>query len=149
MLGFHRLLTVLLLVASLAVGCSDDAPNEQSAPEFAFRAFRASLDSGTAESALVTWSFLGPQTQAALEQRAEARAAAGVPVAHASELLRASWVPGAADIDTLERVEYTDDHALLRMTTVLGETSDVRLLRSDRGWRVELALAPTVEGSGE
>lgn len=125
---------VLALVAALGLGgCAEETPNGQSAPESAFRAFRVALASGNSEA---LWSFLGPETRGWLEERAAESpdAARGNP----ANLLVAAWVPSEAEIDTLERLRFEDDVAVLEMTTVLGHRSEITMTRTESGWRIEL-----------
>ena len=128
---------VWVVFGALVWGCAPDSPNEHAAPEFAFRDFRAALGQRNGD---VLWRFLGPETQARLEADAQAFEAAGGGAVTPVDLLVPAWVPSAAEIDTIERVSMDDAAAVLRVTTVLGNTSDVTLLRSDTGWRIELDL---------
>lgn len=139
-----RLQVAAAFFAAFSLGCEADAPNEQAAPEFAFTAFRTALLSGSGSA---IWPFLGPDTQAALEARAASNAAAGDVARSPGDLITAAWVPMEADIATLERVSFDDASAVLRLTTVLGETSDVHMARVDGAWRIELALPADPEAS--
>jgi hypothetical protein len=132
------LLTSILFLAA----CGSDAPNEQSAPEFAFRSFRSALvsrDHGT------VWSFLGPESRAALEARATEFEGAGVPVGHPAELLVVAWIPFEADIETVTREEFTDQHVVLRIGTIFEEEVTIEMTRDGAAWRVELAIPPIEE----
>lgn len=138
-----RLQVAAAVFAAFALGCAAEAPNEQAAPEFAFTAFRAALLSGSGSA---VWPFLGPETQAALEARSAANEAAGDEARSPGDLITAAWVPMEADIATLERVSFDESSAVLRLTTVLGETSDIHMARVEGAWRIELDL-PIAEAS--
>jgi hypothetical protein len=135
----------LLVCILLLSGCGSDAPNEQSAPEFAFRSFRSALASRNHDA---VWSFLGPENRAALEDRAEEFDAAGVPVEHPAGLLVAAWLPSEADIETVTREEFTETHAVLRIETIFEEEFTVEMTRDGAAWRIELAI-PSIEESDE
>lgn len=143
--GRLRAAVLLSFVVLLSGGaCGSDGPNEQAAPEAAFRAFRSALARGDTES---VWRFLGPQTRAALEARA-----AGLPESGRSpaRLLVAAWVADESEIDTVERLEYSEEAAKLRVRTALGREFELTLFRSDEGWRLELPLpAATPEEPGD
>lgn len=132
-----RLLVAVVAVVALA-GCDRPAPNERAAPEAAFTAFRSALAAGAPEA---VWSFLDAPTRAALEARAEAARASGVAVEHPAQLLIAGWVPDAADIEEVTRVEETDEAVTLEVRTVHGAAEQVVLYRSDAGWRIALPLS--------
>ncbi len=134
-----------LFLTVLVSSCAQDAPNERAAPESAFRMFRGALAAHRTEA---VWSFLGPNTRASLEAQAQAFEAAGLEAPDPGAILVAARVPGETDIDTVERVSTSDESVTLRLTTYLGETADVEMLRAGEGWVVELALpaAPVDDG---
>lgn len=139
--GPLRTCAALVLSALLALSfasCARSAPNEVAAPEAAFEGVRRAL---MAQDHASLWSFLGPQTRSGLEARAAEAESAGVAVEHPAALLVVAWVPNAADIEQLERVEESDTQVTLRVTTALGASNNVTLLRGESGWRVELDLA--------
>lgn len=125
---------VLALLLALSVACAKSAPNDVAAPEQAFQGVRRAL---VVEDHVTLWSFLGPETRGALEARAAASEAAGAPVEHPAALLVAAWVPDAADLQGIERVEETDAHVTLRLTSAQGHESEAIMRRSDTGWYVE------------
>lgn len=128
----------LLLVLSVS-GCGSDAPNEQSAPEFAFRSFRAALGSQNHDA---VWSFLGPESRAALQARADAFQEAGVEVTHPAELLIGGWIVSEADIESVTRDEFTDERAVLRVLTIFEDEFLVEMSRDGAAWRIELPVPP-------
>lgn len=132
----------LLACMLFLTGCGSDAPNEQSAPEFAFRSFRAALAS---RDHAAVWSFLGPESRGALEDRAAEFEDAGLPVEHPAGLLVAAWLPSEADIETVTRDEFTETHAILRIETIFEEEFTVEMSRDGAAWRVELDIPPIKE----
>ncbi len=133
------LICVLFAVAALS-GCGSDAPNEQSAPEFAFRSFRSAL---LTRNYPAVWAFLGPETRSELEARAAAFEDAGRRVQHPAELLVVGWVPSEADIDSVERLHFDEERAVLRIATVFEHEADIELTRDGDAWRIELQMPST------
>lgn len=134
-----RLLRVFAAAAALAslLACQQSAPNDRAAPEAAFTAFVGALGSGSPEA---IWSFLDEPTRALLEARASDAREAGADVAHPASLIVAGWVPDAADIDEVSRVEETDEAVRLRVDTVHGHSAEIVMHRGDDGWRVALPI---------
>ncbi|MFT6400420.1 MAG: hypothetical protein ACJAYU_005191, partial [Bradymonadia bacterium] len=89
---------------------------------------------------VAVWAFLGPETREALEERAAAFESAGQPVQHPAELLVAAWVPSEADIDTVERVHFDEERAVLRIVTVFEHEAEIEFTRDGDAWRIELEV---------
>ena len=102
------------------------------------------LEYGTDED---VWVFLGPDTRASLQERADQAAALGLEPRHPAAFLVAVWLPSEADIEAVTRVAESDDTTTLQIETYLGHTSEVTMLRTGEGWQVEFDLpsAPPVE----
>ncbi|MFT4705714.1 MAG: hypothetical protein ACI81R_003425 [Bradymonadia bacterium] len=133
-----RLLVNILLIATLgATGCHASSANERAAAESAFKGFSALLRSSNSEG---VWQFLDGSTQTALQQRADALAAAGSPVAHPAELLLVGWVPDQAGTRELRRVEETDEAVTLEIETEHGYVAQVLMVRTETGWQVSLPI---------
>jgi hypothetical protein len=115
-------------------GCERRAANERAAPESAFRSFRDALASRDRDA---VWAFLGDETRAALTARAEAMQP---PPARPVDLLQVVWVPDETDLEAVRRTDEDAEGVTLVFSSVYGEESSVRLLRSEVGWRVELRL---------
>lgn len=131
------LVTILVLCTFATAGCHASSANERAAAESAFRGFSALLRSSNSEG---VWQFLDAPTQAALQSRADALAAAGSPVAHPAELLLIGWVPDEANTRELRRVDESDDAVTLEIETEHGFTAQVRMLRTETGWQVSLPI---------
>ncbi|MCB9533403.1 MAG: hypothetical protein H6698_03625 [Myxococcales bacterium] len=138
--GRRAWLVAASLSALAAASCRDAAPNEASAPEFAFRAFRDALAAG--DTATV-WAFLGPETRARLTAAATAYPGESRP--EPATLLVTAWVPRAADIASIERVTESDTEVVLRVRGQFGAAVDVPLTRNGERWTVEL-VAPAGAG---
>lgn len=137
-----RMKLAIASVVALSLGvasCGSDAPNEQSAPEFAFRSFRAALAQQNHEA---VWTFLGPESRDELQSRADEFAANGIGVAHPAELLLSGWIVSEADIESVSRDAFTDEHAILRIVTVFEDEFVVEMSRDGAAWRIELPLSP-------
>lgn len=133
--GGSTFLVLSLLLLLVGASCQGPEPNTQSAPESALRAFHDAVRSG--DSARVE-AFLTDGARHALGLRAARWAELTGDERPPSSFLLASWAPGEAYIESVERLSTSDDETHLRVRTYLGEEVEVVMLRAPEGWRVRL-----------
>lgn len=142
-----RLFTALVLALLFGglVGCAPPEAGTQSAPEAAFRAFRDALQRGDRAT---VFAMLDDESRAALEARAEAWTASGGDPIEPIDFLGVADVLAETEIQTMERIEADDEHAVLELTTWHDTTHRVHLERSGDRWRVDLGLDEATDGGG-
>ena len=132
MIGLHRLPSLAPCCLAAVLACARPAP----APDVAYRALAEAVRARDAERA---WPLLSARTQAWLDARAKAAAAAapGVVPANGRELVLGSAALVARPPKAIVVLRESADRAVLQVTGADGAAREVTLVRAGQ-WRVEL-----------
>ena len=126
-----------LLFTLLLTSCSSPEANDVGSPETALTTFISAMHYGSTDD---IWTFLGPNTRSALEARVNSARALGIDETRPAFFLIPTWLPTEAEIETVERLETTENTTTLQITTYLGHISEVMILRVEEGWQIELNI---------
>lgn len=125
---FSKAAIVLVLA-----GCSA----EDGAPDRAFRAFVSAAQEGRVGDA---WSLLSRPTREAMQSQFDSLVAAGAkPAEDAAHMLFSGTEQLARPIREVAVVKEEGGSAVLKIVDGAGGSREVRMVKEDRGWRLDLA----------
>jgi len=122
----------------LLAGCAPRDPP----PDAVYRAF---VRAGTERDGEAAWALLSRASQARLEERARAAAARapGVLAPAGPRLLFGDAAAAVRPVKVIELIRTDAESAVLRVVDAGGAAAEVRLVREEGRWRIELpAPAP-------
>lgn len=125
--------------------CAREDPWSSNNPEYALQALLSALNLGDHTTAR---EFLGPRTRQFLADNTQQRQEAlgnPTPITPETDLLAGLfrvWTPATVEVERLETIERTEDHAVVQVHSVFGDQTEVRLDRTADRWTIELVDEP-------
>jgi len=125
----------LTLVLATGGGCSGGG---ESSPESAVTALIASARAG---DRLGVYQHFGPRTRGRIDEMlAGARKTGGTRMLRPEDLVTVGWVPPQWEAAGTRILRRDENEAEVEVYSATGDRQNIRVVREDRRWKVELPL---------